>query len=198
MKTPSGRFVLRISPRIHERIRTEARRRGLSLNEYCARLLERSVQGPHGEHWGVWDAVVDTIRQAFGDAIRGIVLFGSTARNEATEESDIDLLIVLADGAAPDRSMYDQWDAQAGPALRDLVARPITPHFVRLPREVLDAGGLWYEVAVDGVLLWEEDGAVSDFLRAVRAAMAEGRIRRKAVHGHPYWVKDGDAQPITR
>lgn len=36
------------------------------------------------------------LSQAFGDRFRGLILFGSEARGEAREDSDIDLLVLLA------------------------------------------------------------------------------------------------------
>ncbi len=42
-------------------------------------------------------AFVERIREKFGDEIEGIILFGSYARREAKEFSDIDIIIVLKD-----------------------------------------------------------------------------------------------------
>jgi len=42
----------------------------------------------------------------FGDRLRQVVLFGSWARGQATEDSDIDVLVVV-DGLTP----AEQWDA---------------------------------------------------------------------------------------
>ena len=35
------------------------------------------------------------LRLIFGNAIQTIILYGSVARNEATEESDIDIAIIM-------------------------------------------------------------------------------------------------------
>lgn len=37
------------------------------------------------------------LEEAFGERLRGIVLFGSRARGDAAEDSDIDLLVLLDD-----------------------------------------------------------------------------------------------------
>ena len=42
------------------------------------------------------------LRDAYGDRLREVVLFGSWVRGEAHEESDVDLLVVL--DAVPDRA----------------------------------------------------------------------------------------------
>lgn len=39
-----------------------------------------------------------TIREAYGERVKGIYLFGSRARGDHTRESDADIAVVLADG----------------------------------------------------------------------------------------------------
>jgi uncharacterized protein len=45
------------------------------------------------------------LERAFGRRLRGIVLFGSRARGDATEASDIDLLLLLEDPPASGRDI---------------------------------------------------------------------------------------------
>ena len=45
------------------------------------------------------ESFVNVLKEKYGDRIHKIILFGSTARGEAEEESDIDILII-ADGVA--------------------------------------------------------------------------------------------------
>jgi hypothetical protein len=42
MRNPSGRFVLRVTPRLHARLRARARRERVSLNRLCEQILECS------------------------------------------------------------------------------------------------------------------------------------------------------------
>ena len=41
---------------------------------------------------------VREVRNAYGDRVKGVYLFGSRARGDATSESDVDVAVVLADG----------------------------------------------------------------------------------------------------
>lgn len=135
------------------------------------------------------DDVVDAalIAERWGDPLEGIVLFGSAARNERWATSDIDLLIVLPEGTPPRRSHYDRWDALVAPHC----GSKVSPSIVMYPAEPGDAGGIWFEAAVDGVILWDPAGRVAHLFAAIRRAISEGEILRGESHGHPYWFRRG-------
>jgi len=157
----------------------------MSLNECCAKALDRFTQesgverlaGQSGaERW------VGHAAEVAGEGLIGVVLFGSAARGETGSASDVDLLIVIEDPIDLSRALYERWDALCGePA--------VSPHFVHLPAQVLDGGSLWFEVAIDGIVLYERDFRVSRYLRRIRQAIAEGVIERRSAYGHGYWLK---------
>jgi hypothetical protein len=155
----------------------------ISLNELCLRMLDHA-DAPSSS---LSASLLPAIRSAFAKDLVGVLLFGSAARGTEQATSDIDLLIVLAETLPITRALYAQWDA----AIRD--HEKVSPHFVRLPPSIEGAGSIWFEAAMDGIVLWEQGNAVSGFLVAVRRAIAEGKIRRRTVHGHPYWV-DGEGK----
>ena len=176
--------MVRIPPDLHARATRAARELGVSLNEYCRLAVEQYTDGvvhqerdvgPHGR----W---VRETRELVGDNLEGVVLFGSQARGEATTASDIDLLIVVSQAVDLSRELYHRWDTLG-------LDPRVNPHFVHSPGNVLAAGSIWYEVALDGIVLYERDRRVSGFLQSARQAIADGRIRRRYAHGHPYWVK---------
>ena len=60
---------------------------------------------------------------------------------------------------------------------------------VRMPEAGhVAGGGLWPEIALDGIVLFERDGALSRKLVAIRRAIADGRLVRRTAHGQPYWT----------
>ncbi len=178
---PSGRFLLRIDPALHATLRDQAERQGLSLNEYCARRLAYpglDVGGP----------APDAVRRALTvtrGRVRGLLVFGSWARNELSDDSDVDLLVVLDRGQVLERSLYRRWDE--APVLWE--GRSVEPHFVHLPGEGDRVTGLWAEAALDGVVLFDPDFAMSRHLVHVRKQILAGRLVRREIHGHPYWVE---------
>ena len=126
-------------------------------------------------------------REVVGGSLAGVVAFGSWARGELTDASDIDLLIVVDPGTPVRRALYRCWDES--PVAWN--GHPIEPHFARLPDPWEPFSGFWAEVATEGVLLLECDPRLSAHLLRVRDAVAKGRLRRRVAHGHGYWTGVG-------
>jgi predicted nucleotidyltransferase len=176
----AGRFLLRLPTDLHQRLRREALRRGVSLNGLCVSLLDRATQlTPAAGDWAPW---VETATSLFGADLVGVVLFGSVARGEQREGSDVDLLVVLGRAIAITRSLYRRWDE----------ARPgderVNPHFVHLPPPGAAPSSLWIEVALDGLVLHDPRGDLAPCLSALRRALALGVVRPGMAHGQRYWV----------
>lgn len=178
---PSGRFVLRIEPRLHAALRQEAAQAGLSLNEYCARRLTGAGTAVAGPGW----SVVERARAVLPTGLAGVVVYGSWARGEAGPDSDVDVLLVVEREVRIVRGLYARWDEQPV----GWAGRPVEPHFVRLPGADETPSGLWAEVAVDGVVLFDPGLAVSRVLVALRRRIAAGDLVRREAHGQPYWLE---------
>lgn len=178
---PSGRFVLRIDPLLHAALRDRAREAGSSLNEYCARALAlpaTDFQGPAAE-------AVSRAVAMVGDALLGVAVFGSWARQESGRGSDVDLLIIVEEGFAIGRGLYRSWDES--PVFWE--GHSVEPHFVHLPPPGARLSGMWAEVAIDGVVLFERGLELSRRLVEFRQIIASGRLLRRRSHGQPYWVE---------
>ncbi len=164
-------------------LRRAAAESRLSLNDYCARKLA----APLGNLAAVADASRTVSRSAelFGDHLIGVAAFGSWVRREAVEGSDIDVLVVVDQDVAITRGLYRMWDEE--PIRWE--GRPTEPHFVQLPPPGTIAAGLWAEVALDALVLFERGLALSAHLARVRRDIVAGRIVRRTVHGQPYWME---------
>ncbi len=167
----------------------------MSLNQVCvARLKGGAGESLHARATTVPSLVssrlIAAVLERWGADLAGLLLFGSAARGEATRESDVDLLLVSRPAVAISRRLYSEWDVLAESF--EPCERRVSPQFVVLPEDVHAAGGLWYEVALEGVILWERDLAVSTLLRFIREAMARGELRRAMIHGSPYWIRVGE------
>ena len=119
-----------------------------------------------------------------GDGLQAVLLHGSWVRGEATAASDVDALIVVDRSVELDRALYRHWDAEA----IAWQGRPVDGHFVHMPEEGTFSG-LWADAAIDGQVLFDRDGSVSEHLLRVRQAIAQGRLVRRVVQGKPYWTE---------
>jgi predicted nucleotidyltransferase len=163
-------------------------RLGVSFNQYCVSILNQrghiSPQ-PADALQLVTDLqpLVDAVRKELSERVIGVVLFGSLARGQAREHSDIDLLVVLSSDANFDRDLYDQLP------YRTHLGRPVSYNVVRLPGDIRRASSLWFEVAVDGVVLFDLGLALSRTLGALRRLLLEGQFRRRSSYGVGYWER---------
>jgi hypothetical protein len=179
----SGRFLLRIDAELHAALRRTAREVGLSLNDYCARTLA----APPGSAAGVRPAA-DVVRRAaalFGGRLVGVAVYGSWARGDDEASSDVDVLVVVDRDVRLTRELYRRWDET--PIAWD--GRPVEPHLVHCPEAGDPPSGLWAEVAIDGLILFERGVQLSRALIRVRRDVLAGRLVRRVVHGQPYWAE---------
>ena len=181
--TASGRFILRLAPGLHAALRGAAAAAGLSLNDYCARKLAAPV-------WNLSavDSAATAVARAgtlFGDQLVAVAVFGSWARQETSAGSDVDLLVVIDPAVDITRGLYRRWDATH----TTWDGHQVEPHFVQLPRPNLVVAGLWAELALDGIVLFERGLVLSIRLAQIRRDMLAGRIVRRMVHGQPYWTE---------
>ena len=157
---------------LHSSLKRRAKDEGISLNGLCLLALKSFLEtGMQEAHEGA-PVSLRQIQELLGDSLSGPLLFGSVARGERRESSDIDLMIVVSADLPLTRALYERWD-------RGIDAEGtsrLSPHFVHLPEDQEEAGSLWCEAAMDGVVLFDPEGRTSRFLRAIRRSMAEGRL----------------------
>ena len=184
-QAPSGRFLLRVSPGLHGVLRRAADEAGLSLNDYCTRKLA----APGGAVGGPGTDVIARAAEQFGGDLLGVLVFGSWARGDTVEESDVDLLVVVGPDVAIVRGLYRAWD-EAAPAL-SWDGRRLEVHFAHLHPAQETPTSLWAEAALDGLVLFERGFELSRRLIDIRRRIASGAVLRRRAHGQPYWVGGG-------
>ncbi len=192
MKSDRATLILRIPSSLHRQLKQDAHAADISLNRYCLSLLGRRASHSSGEPPPVSltlsagrSSLQDLSAGAFetwGSSVEGLVLFGSFARGRQTANSDVDLLVVLNSSVTLDRDVYSRWRP------RKFEGHEVAPLFVQIPAEGTRVGGLWFEVALDGIVLFDRNLHLSRFLSHVRGLISGGRVRRMVTHGHPYWV----------
>jgi len=136
-------------------------------------------------------AVADVLRRRLSTLphyVKGVVLFGSVARDEATERSDVDLL-VLHDGLDADiverrRIVYEE----VSKALQGIF--PVTvidmelEHFLN-PKTITS---LLLNIYYDGVVVLDRTGGLQEFMESVRRRIEGSGLARRRDGRAYYWV----------
>lgn len=122
----------------------------------------------------VIDRVVSHYRALLGEALDGIVLYGSRARGDAREDSDLDLFLV-AEGLASDR--FERARQLSPPLLGaedpSVSVRALTPQEFDLDISPLDL-----DIATDGKILYERGNEMSRRLAIIRQRIEEAGLYR--------------------
>jgi predicted nucleotidyltransferase len=98
--------------------------------------------------------VADIISKWIGEDLSSIMLFGSIARGEEGQGSDIDVVVVLKDGVEPDQKEDPIADASVEVARRfGNQLSPILTTESEFARKMRSKKGLWREIAREGIQL---------------------------------------------
>lgn len=98
--------------------------------------------------------LVRGLRLIFGDDIQMIILYGSVARNEGTEESDIDIAIIMRkDMEEVEKEQFIRWSAEMDIQYNRVFS------IVDIREEQLEKWGdilpFYKNVREEGVVLWK-------------------------------------------
>lgn len=180
-----SKFVLRISSVLHAKLKKLAEKNSNSLNQVCSDILTSHFQLLKEKQS---NPLVDVHLNLYQGDLLGVILFGSYARGDYTDESDLDFLLVLRENVKISRALYTEWDLKVRPLLEDSFAMELSPHFSHLPNS--NYGSLWLEIAIDGKILWEREDILTQKLIAIRNAVACGNYMKKSLSGANYWIKN--------
>ena len=169
------RFLLRLDQKLYLKLTRMASAKKESINSLCNQLLAASVEiGTTGN-----DLLVRKIKEVYQDEkLLGIVFFGSRARGEETQSSDFDLLLVFDSTTSINRSLYRKWEDE----LHSI-------HCVTMPKTEDDTSNFWFEIALDGIILWENRDELKKKFSLLKLKLSSGRYQRRLTHGQPYWIK---------
>ena len=121
------------------------------LSEWKAIIMER---GEMDVVWKMKEDLICGLRLIFGNAIQTIILYGSVARNEATEESDIDIAIIMKkDMEEAEKEQFLRWSAEMDIQYNKVFS------IVDIQEEQLEKWGdilpFYKNIREEGVVLWK-------------------------------------------
>jgi len=147
------------------------------------------------------EAIVQKLRECaseleklLGDELVGLVLFGSWARGEAREDSDVDVFVVLKSlrGVEARAAVYKVVSRSVGRAATLVDARAD-----ELFGEELELTPLLLNILVDGIVVYDRTGKLAELAaKARRLVEAEGLVRYRTPDGKYGW-KRLDGKPLV-
>jgi predicted nucleotidyltransferase len=96
----------------------------------------------------ILDELSRALRERYGDDFVGLWLYGSQARGEAHDDSDVDLLLLLRSAKQPGREIDRIGDLLADVNLRHGLLLSVLPVEVEVFRRA--QGAFWRNVRADG------------------------------------------------
>ncbi|MHB8117766.1 MAG: nucleotidyltransferase domain-containing protein, partial [Methanothrix sp.] len=132
-------------------------------------------------------------KEAFGDRLVSIALFGSVARGQAGPGSDIDLFVVLQEapsGMLSRRRLLDPVRESLTPELEVLWRQDIYVDFVEVIRTRDEAGKfhpLYLDMSREAILLYDRDLFLETLLAKVEERLKRGGADRKVMGKFWYW-----------
>lgn len=138
---------------------------------------------------------MEMLRKRLGEGLRegcvkAVVLFGSWARGEAFEHSDVDLLVLHRGCGEKDpvllrRRLYKALKEALGDEVEELTVLDMELSEFMSPKEVTP---LLLNIYWDGVVVYDETGRVRDFLSRARRGIEASGLKRVRDGRAYYWV----------
>lgn len=133
---------------------------------------------------------VDALGAALGPDLVALAVFGSEVRGEASESSDVDLLLIARD--LPQNPFERRRQVQE-PLLEDSI--PSVSVLARTVDEfTADVTPLHLDLAADAVIVYDPEGFLASKLERVRQLIRQaGLVRQRTAHGWVWWWRQ---QPL--
>lgn len=151
---------------------------------------------PHPTFGPVLERYCGILREHFGSGLLGVVLFGSVARGDWTEDSDIDLLVVVEGwgGRSWDRSkelLTLRNELRRTEEYQDSIESGYVPtiqHYPLSAEEASQRHRIYPDLVLDGIVIYEKDGAMTQLLRKLRDRLDDMGARRiTTASGEYHW-----------
>ncbi len=168
------------------------------------KLLEKPTESPvkniaripHPSFGPVLERYCWILRDHFGTELLGVVLFGSAARGDWTEDSDIDLLLVVNQWGG---KSWDRSNELLG--LRNMLRRtdeyresiesgyvPTIQHYPLSDEEASRSHRIYPDLVLDGIVIYEKDEAMTQLIRNLRERLDDmGARRLTTASGEYHW-----------
>ena len=135
------------------------------------------------------DKLVKHLLKFFGDRLVSVIVYGSVGRGEASEESDIDLLVVVKDlpkSRFERQRIFSRIEEEIG---RD--SAKFSP-ILKTPEEASRITPLYLDLVEDSIILYDRDDFMKKVLDRLRRRLEELGARRIWRGKSWYWILKPD------
>lgn len=150
----------------------------------------------NNEYMNYTSLIVKLLKKVLKENLTSIVLFGSAARGEAKEGSDIDLLVVAKE-FKPYRSRFDIFndidkELRTSKEYRSLKEKKlgtlISPILLKSD-EIKKNPPILLDIVTDGVILFDTDNFIRNLINSLKKKLEERRAK-KIYFGEGKWYWD--------
>lgn len=135
---------------------------------------------------------VERLLAALGDSLIGVVLYGSHARGEAREGSDVDLFVIAR--GLPERRYERAIGLQR--IVRGIEGAPDLSLLGKTPEEFEGYfPSLYLDIGLDGIVLFDREGYTARRLARVREIIRESRLVRERDNEEMFWRFNREQSP---
>ncbi|RLF12788.1 MAG: nucleotidyltransferase domain-containing protein [Thermoprotei archaeon] len=142
------------------------------------------------------------VKRVYGSRLVSLCVFGSVARGEVREGSDIDLLLVVEgldeDLGARMKELAEVRErlrrAESYKKLKEQGLPVLTSEIALTPSEVASHPPILLDVVEEGVIVYDKEGFLRKELERVRERLHELRARRVKGKEGWYWLLKPDAK----
>ncbi|MEM3372354.1 MAG: nucleotidyltransferase domain-containing protein [Candidatus Korarchaeum sp.] len=132
----------------------------------------------------------DRLKRIREPCVKAVLLFGSRARGESRDRSDIDLLVLhegcgIEEAVIRRRYLYDLLRDALGEGFEDITLIDMELNAFLKPSEI---SSLLLNVYWDAIVVYDETGALEGFLRYVREKIVESGLKRVRDGRSYYWI----------
>ncbi|MHA1273983.1 MAG: nucleotidyltransferase domain-containing protein [Promethearchaeota archaeon] len=140
---------------------------------------------------------ITTLRANFRENLLSVILFGSISRGKWLKDSDIDLFLIFSDDLFQSKQflihklikikleLYKSYIIKGGVGAR--LNNPIQIFSV-LEMDLKDYKTIFYDIAMDGIILLDRDGVGFNFLESVKLRIKNLKLKRIFDNnGNFYW-----------
>jgi len=141
-------------------------------------------------------AIIRSLREKFADRLVAVAMFGSAARGEAGDRSDLDFLVVVRGIPKTLERRYEVYKpihdaiATQSARARDLTVIDLDEEFIE--NDDAEITSLMLNIASDADIIYDPDGKLASFLARVRKLIAAAGLERYRTRDGKYGWKPKD------